>query len=97
MKRPKPTFWRGRWKAVPCCENHAGDPETWGLKIEGPPKPSWGICRFTAADAHLVAASPDLYDALDHAIDVMNSAGQGIDTRFAEAALAKARGEGALS
>lgn len=42
-------------------------------------------------NAHLIAAAPDLYDALEAARDVLEALN--IDTAAANAALAKARGE----
>jgi hypothetical protein len=57
------------------------------------------VGRNWKANAHLIAAAPDLYEALESLLDDLkmtpeiNLDGWGIDTKQARAALAKARGE----
>jgi hypothetical protein len=59
-----------------------------------------GLCLDEVrANAHLIAAAPDLYEALESLLDDLkmtpeiNLDGWGIETNQARAALAKARGE----
>lgn len=54
---------------------------------------AWPINGEMEANANLIAAAPDLYEALCYARRFVNS--DDVDTKFIDAALAKARGEAA--
>lgn len=54
------SFTPGPWKAKPSC---AGP--NWGWFVEGPPEADYHDSQFEKEeDARLVAAAPDLYDAV---------------------------------
>jgi hypothetical protein len=86
----------GPWKARSRNAGQPGDDFFLGWQIEGPPEPQRG--QFVReADAHLVAAAPDMYEALAMAEEVLaefpaNSRWWPIYKAITEA-LAKARGE----
>ena len=68
-----------------------------GWEIEGPPEPSLRGQFAKAADAYLIAAAPDLLEALEHLLlDYESEWGSElVDYEYADvrAALAKARGK----
>lgn len=77
----------GPWVVTKDGKNVCGKPDNDGMK------PS--VARYTNDDSHLIAAAPDLYEALDNLLRVHECDG---GTKYhagdiARAALAKARGE----
>ena len=92
----------GPWKArARCVTNDGTQDEMAGLgwNIEGPPEPTRG--QFSkAADAHLVAAAPDLLEALEEMTNEYYAVREGQGWHYelesitqSRAAIAKAKGE----
>jgi hypothetical protein len=99
------TKWTpGKWKVeqydqpvticgqnVPCFEVESEDDECWIAKVQdhcdciGTPEGN--------ANAHLIAAAPELYEALAELHDWIQQSGQSAHLAKARAALAKARGK----
>jgi len=63
------------------------------LKVRGISIPNGYAKEETTANMHLIAAAPDLYEALDTLASTLDSSGMKLITVDAHAALAKARGE----
>ena len=101
MTEPTPGPWTVRHR---CVDKSPYDDESCGLglEVDGPPEPQLRGRFARAADAHLVAAAPELLAALDETVTRLKRclvhAGSDPEfaheaTRDARAAIAKARGE----
>lgn len=91
-----------RWTPGPWCADDASGEGPWGVfhvetggEIACPIQDETGdgACREATANAHLIAAAPDLAEALEDLIGI-GEVGRNAAEDRARAALAKARGEG---
>ena len=55
----EPKYTPGPWAVAPCCSNEHHGEDTHGLRVEGPTA-GYSQWLYKKADAHLIAAAPDL-------------------------------------
>lgn len=98
----RPEFTPGPWRVITPLIHVANETQTY--TVDGPDSDFMYLANIE--DAHLIAAAPDLYAALEHLEDWMSNlssacfcGGEGHEENCylgtAQAALAKARGEAA--
>lgn len=86
----EPKFTPGPWSVI---KGRHFYEDRFGVEIKGDDfsiQPQMGM---TEANAHLIAAAPELYEALEELLIQTRQYGHKPEIKMAEAALAKARGE----
>lgn len=84
---------KGPWLVRPTGDEHGQWSEVIAMDA-GPFDAATGICEtYREEDARLIAAAPDLLRELADLVDLLESDAEGIKTKYARAAIAKATGE----